>query len=176
MKLYNDFYYKLEPKKNKYFPDVFQFYFDNKDKLEPFLAEADKSRLEKLIKGSVFDVFDPGKQKLTINQRDSGGSTTYTTNVWISIFGTCILLAKELKIDISPYRQKILNYIPFSHGDEYEVISALISDPTDEELNNVLKLYENRNDNLIIFMPNNIINFCMKYCIKRSILDRKSVV
>jgi len=169
LKIYNDFKYKLKPEENKYFPDVFQFYFDNKDKLRPFVTEADKNRLEKLIKGSLFDVFDPGRQKLTINQRDSGGSTTYTTNMWISIFGTCILLAKELKIDISPYRQKILNYIPFSHGDEYEVISALISDPTDEELDNVLKLYQDRNDDLIIFMPCNIIDLCRKYNIRRSI-------
>jgi hypothetical protein len=64
IKLYNDFSYKLKPGKNKYSPDVFQFYFDNKDKLSPFITEADKNRLEKLIKGSVFDVFDPGKQKL----------------------------------------------------------------------------------------------------------------
>ena len=169
MKIYNDFKYKLKPKKNKYFPDVFQFYFDNKDKLEPFLTEADKSRLGKLVKGSVFNVFDPGKQKLTINQRYSGGSTTYTTDTWIKIFGTCILVAKVLELDISPYRQKILNYIPFSYYDHYKTISVLIPNPTDKELNNVLKLYQDRNDDLIIFMPRNIIDLCGKYKIKRSI-------
>ncbi|GAI95096.1 unnamed protein product, partial [marine sediment metagenome] len=169
IKLYNDFSYKLKPGKNKYSPDVFQFYFDNKDKLSPFITEADKNRLEKLIKGSVFDVFDPGKQKLTINQRNSSGSTTYTTDVWVNIFGTCILVAKELELDISPYRQKILNYIPFSYYDHYKAISVLISNPTDEELNNVLKLYQDRNDDLIIFMPHNIIDLCRKYNVTRSI-------
>jgi len=169
MKIYNDFNYKLEPRKNKYFSDVFQFYFDNKDKLRPFITEADKNRLEKLIRGSVFDLFDPGKQKLTITQRNSGGSITYTTNAWIKIFGTCILVAKELELDISSYRQKILNYIPFSYHDHYKAISFLIPNPTEEELNNILKLYQNRNDDLIIFMPRNIIDFCRKYNIKRSI-------
>jgi len=169
MKIYNDFKYKLKPKENKYFPDVFQFYFDNKDKLEPFLTEADKSRLGKLVKGSVFNVFDPGKQKLTINQRYSGGSITYTIDTWIKIFGTCILVAKVLELDISPYRQKILNYIPFSYYDHYKTISVLIPNPTEEELSNVLKLYQDRNDDLTIFMPRNIIDLCGKYKIKRSI-------
>jgi len=169
MKIYNDFKYKLKPKENKYFPDVFQFYFDNKDKLSPFITEVDKNRLEKLIKESVFNVFDPGKQKLTITQRYSSGSITYTTNAWIKIFGTCILVAKELELDISSYRQKILNYIPFSYHDHYKAISFLIPNPTEEELNNILKLYQDRNDDLIIFMPRNIIDFCRKHNIKRSI-------
>ncbi|MCJ7636092.1 MAG: hypothetical protein MUO21_01230, partial [Nitrososphaeraceae archaeon] len=169
MKIYNDFNYKLKPKKNKYSSDVFQFYFDNKDKLRPFITEADKNRLVKLIKGSVFDVFDPGKQNLTITQRNSGGSITYTTNAWIKIFGTCILVAKELELDISSYRQKILNYIPFSYYDHYKAISFLIPNPTEEELNNILKLYKDRDDDLIIFMPRNLIDFCRKHNIKRSI-------
>lgn len=168
VEIYNDFKHRLEPEINKYIPNVFQFYVNNKDKLAPFIKEDDKKRLEKLIKESIFDKFDPGDQILTINKRENG-STSYTTHEWIFIFGTCILAAKELGIDISPYRQKILNYIPFAYNNHCEAIFDQISNPTEKELKNVLKLHKGRSDDLTIFMPSSTIDFCKKYGIKHAI-------
>ena len=42
VEIYNDFKHRLEPEINKYIPNVFQFYVNNKDKLAPFIKEDDK--------------------------------------------------------------------------------------------------------------------------------------
>ncbi len=167
-KVYDDFKFRLEPEKDKYISNVFQFYIDNEKRLEPFITVDDRKRLGKLIKESIIEKFDPGKQKLTINSR-SNGSTTYTTHEWISIFGSSILVAEKIKIDLTAYRQKILNYIPFAYDNHLEAIFSIISNPTKEELENVLKIYDNRSDDLVIFMPSGIIAFCKKYNIIQGI-------
>lgn len=166
--IYDDFKLKLEPEKNKYDPSVFQFYIENEKELEQFITIDDKKRLEKLIKDSIFEKFDPGQQKITINRRENG-STNYMTHQWIFIFGSCILVAIKLDIDILSYRQKILNYIPFSYDDHLAAIFHMIPNPTKEELDNVLKIYENRSDDLKIFMPSSTIEFCKKYGAKQGI-------
>jgi DNA polymerase III delta prime subunit len=175
LKIYEQFKHKLEPEKNKYQRDVFEFYLEKKDILDLFIKEEDMDRLKKFVEFSVFKVFDPGTQKLTI-ERKNGEGFTYTTNVWIRIFSTCILLAKELHMDISTYRQKILNYIPFSYSDEYKTIIELIPNPSSQEINNVLKLYKNRDDDLIIFRPRNIIDLSDDYNIEQSVPILKNFV
>ena len=173
--IYDQFKQKLEPEKNKYQPDVFDFYLEKKDILKPFIKEEDMDRLKKLVEFSIFKVFDPGKQKITI-ERKNGEGFTYTTHAWIRIFGTCILLEKELNMDISTYRQKILNYIPFSYSDEYKTIIELILNPSKQEIDNLLKLYKNRDDDLMLFRPRNIIDLSTDYNIEQSVPILKNFV
>lgn len=162
LEIYTNFKHRLEPEKDKYIPNVFRFYIDNKEKLTDFITDEDKARLEKLIKESIFEKFDPGAQILKINKRENG-STSYTTHEWIFIFGSCIGAANELGLDVSLYRQKILNYIPFAYDNDREAIFSLIPNPTEEELNNVLSIFVNRKDDLEQFMPSSTIDFIKNY-------------
>ncbi|MCL4536204.1 MAG: hypothetical protein M1610_01210 [Nitrospirae bacterium] len=167
--IYRDFQFKLEPQKGMYDKGVFHFYLENKEQLEQIINEQDKERLEKLVIESIFDKFDPGEQKLTINRKE-GGTTTYTTHSFIHIFGDCLRVADSLKIDISKYRQRIINYIPFAYGEHRHAIFSLIPTLTEKEISNLLKLYiKNRDDDLHRFMPESFIYASEQYRIVEAV-------
>lgn len=174
-KVYKDFKYKLEPKKGEYFPAVFDYYIRNKDRMKPFIQDSDKKRLEFLIKDSIFSKFDPGKQKLTITKQGDG-SRSFTTNQWISYFGDCLLVAQELGLKVSSYRQRILSYIPFAYNDHRKAIFDLVPDPTEKELKSILKLYKERGDDLVEYMPSSTIDFFKIHKVTNGIPILKSFV
>lgn len=167
--IYRDFLFKLEPQKDMYDKGVFNFYLENEEHLKPVMTGQDKKRVEKLIIESIFEKFDPGEQKLTITKRESG-SRSYTTHGFIHIFGDCLRVAESLKIDISKYRQRIINYIPFAYGEHRRAIFSLISNLTDKETNNLLRLYiKKRDDDLQRFMPESFIYASEQYRIVEAI-------
>jgi hypothetical protein len=169
-RIYKEFQFKLEPERGKYNPGVFQFYLDNKKKINKRMTPGDKKRLKGLIINSIFAKFDPGKQRLTITKRESGGGTSYTTHAWIPIFGDCIVVAQELGINISKFRQRIINYIPFAYSDHLQAIFSLVKNPKSQELNSLLEIYsEERKDDLPRFMPYSFIDACKNYEINDAI-------
>ena len=113
--IYREFQSKLEPGKGMYVQGVFRFYLENKEKLASFITEHEKELLRTLIIESIFEKFDPGEQKLVITKKEDG-KTSYTTNGWIHIFDDCLRIAKELKIDIFKYRQKIISHTRLIYG------------------------------------------------------------
>lgn len=174
--IYEKFKFKLEPEPGKYDPGVFDFYLNNKEKIAAFITGEDRQRLQKLITGSVFDVYDPGEQKLRINKRENG-STSYTTDTFISVFGDCIQIANEMGIDISKYRSKIIHYIPFAYHEHLKAIFSLINNPSESEINGLLTVYtRKRKDDLAIFMPDSFIEACVKYNISNAVPLLKNYV
>ena len=167
--IYRDFQLKLESREGMYHTRVFDFFLRHEEQLKQVIDEHDKKRMEKIITESIFDKLDPGKQKLTITKKE-GGSTTYITHSFIHIFGDCLRVADLLKIDISKYRQRIINYIPFAYGEHRRAIFSLISTLTDKETNNLLKPYiKKRDDDLQRFMPESFINASEQYGIIEAI-------
>ncbi len=174
--LYRDFLFKLEPEKGNFYPDVFHFYIDNHEKLQSLITVKDKTRLKRLIINSVLEKFDPGKQELKITASE-GGRTSYTTHSFIHIFGDCLRVAELLKINISKYRQRIINYIPFAYHDHRQAIFSLVPNLTDGEVKNFLKLYtQKRTDDLQRFMPDSFISASKKYGITGAIPILKKFV
>ncbi len=169
LELYEKFRIKLQPAKGMYDIDVFSFYLNHKEQLKSFLRKEDKERLKELIVKSVFEKFDPGEQKLTITKKEDT-SISYTTHRFIHIFGDCLRVAKVLNIDISKYRQRIINYIPFAYTEHRKIIFSLVSNPTNKEIENLLKIYtQKRKDDLPKFMPDSFIEACEKYNIVKAI-------
>jgi hypothetical protein len=167
--IYRDFQFKLEPQKGMYDTGVFDFYLRNEEHLRSVMTSQNKNRLEKLLIKSIFDKFDPGEQKLTITSRE-GGQTTYTTSSFIHIFGDCLRVAESLKIDISKYRQRIINYIPFAYSEHRQSIISLIPNLTTKEISGLLKLYiEKRDDDLQKFMPESFIYASERYGIVEAV-------
>ena len=161
--IYRDFLFKLEPQKGKFDLGVFHFYIKNEEKLMSIITERDQKRLEKLVIESIFDKFDPGEQKLTITSNDSG-HTSYTTHSYINIFGDCLRVAELLKMNISKYRQRIINYIPFAYHEQRQAIFSLVPNLTDREIKTLLNFYSGkREDDLQRFMPESLTSTSEKY-------------
>lgn len=162
-KLYKLFTYKLGPAPKQYITDVFDFYVNNSERLEPFVNEDDKKRLVDLIENTAFKFLDPSKYKLKIQDKTSD-RTTYTTNSAISIFGGALLAAENLKLAVKDkYRKAILNYIPFAYDNHLNAIFSLIDDPKPSEIKSVLKVYKDKKSDLWRFMPSSFITACEKY-------------
>lgn len=176
-RIFKEFRFKLEPRKGKYYSDVFRFYLDNKEQINKQITNGDKRRLKNLIENSIFEKFDPIEQKLIIDRREAGGGKSYTTHSWIPIFGNCIIVAQELGINLSKYRQMIINYIPFAYSDHLKAIFSLVKNPKSQELNSLLEIYsEERQDDLSRFMPSSFIDACKNYKIKEGIPILKSFI
>jgi hypothetical protein len=174
--LYKEFRTKLEPTPGMYQQDVFRFYLDNKDKIGSIITDEDKKRLKKLIVESIFDKFDPGKQKLKINSRGDG-SMNYTTHAWIFIYGDCLKIANDFKISVTKYRQKILNYIPFAHDKALKAIFDLVPNPTSKELVQVLKIYtDKKNGDLHEYQPSSLITASENYRLYKAVPILKNFV
>lgn len=174
--LYKEFKTRLEPASGMYRQDVFRFYLDNKDKIGNLITDEDRKRMKKLIVESIFDKFDPGKQKLKINSR-SNGSMNYTTHSWIFIFGDCLRIAHDFKISVIKYRQNILNYIPFAHDKALRAIFDLVPNPTSKELTQVLKIYTNKkNGDLHEYQPSSLITATENYRLHKAVPILKNFV
>ena len=132
---------RLTPEPGKYSPNVFEFYNQHEQRLVPLLAVDDRNGLSELLTGTIFKI-DPGKYELTMT---AGG---YTTSTAIHIFGDAITTAKHLGIDITPFRQQILNYIPFAHNEQLRMIFGLIQHIEPMEMASVLTVYRERQSDL----------------------------
>lgn len=161
--VYKEFQLRLEPGKGKYDPGIFRFYIDNKEILEKKITEIERKRIINLMTRSIFEKFDPkdGYKIFKINRRDSN-NTSFTWHSWNPIFADCIKLASLLKIDISKYRQKIINFIPFAYYEERKAIFKLIKNVKTEELKYVLAIYKSNSD-LRLFQPESFIEFVKEY-------------
>jgi hypothetical protein len=167
-RLYTEFSFKLEPEQGKYFPDVFKFYLNNKDTLDPLITTKEKGRLKSLIERSIFDQFDPGEQDLELTKLDGGG-TSYTTHAWIHIFGDCIQIANELNLDIAKYRKRILNYVPFAYSKHLDAIFSLVKDVQQDEIKSLLAVYKRKRSDLWRFMPDSFIRTSQRYVINEAV-------
>lgn len=155
---------------------LFDFYLRNEKQLYPVLDEQDKNRLKEIIIELIYDKFDPGEQKLTITNMDGGGMS-WTTHGYIRIFGDCLRVAELLKIDISKYRQRIINYIPFAWDEHLKAIFSLVPDPTDREIKSLLQVWKKkREDDLPRFRPENLIRASEQYGIAEAVPVLKKFV
>lgn len=166
--VYKEFQLKLEPEKGKYDPGVFRFYIKNKEILEGKITEIEKKRIINLMTESVFEKFDPkeGYRIFKINRRDSN-TTNFTWHAWNPIFADCIKLASLLKVDVSKYRQKIINFIPFAYYEDRKAIFKLIKGVKAKELKYVLSIYKSDSD-LKLFQPESFIKFVKEYKLKEA--------
>jgi len=167
-RLYTKFRFKLEPEQGKYYPDVFEFYLNNKDMLDPLITTNEKDRLKSLIEDSVFEKFDPGGQDLIFTSKN-GSSRSYETHSWIHIFGDCIQIANGLNLDIAKYRKRILNYVPFAYSEHLEAIFSLVKDVQPDVIESLLTVYERKRSDLWRFMPDSFIRASERYVIKGAV-------
>ncbi len=148
---------------------------------EDKLTKLDKYKLKKLIE-RLFS-YNPLDGQLIVGpteQHQKATSRAISYPNWIGEYRFAIQLVQKLNIDITPYRQNILNYIPY-HNIDTKQIFELIPDPTSEEIENLIQVYKsNREDNLLDDV-HPLIQICKRYevrsatdILKRIVKDEKS--
>jgi hypothetical protein len=167
-RLYIKFQFRLEPEKGMYGRDVFSFYLSNKDQLKPLLKPEDKDRMKTLIEGSIFDKFDPGAQDFKIIYRGQE-RTSYEIHPWISIFGDCIKVARDLGFDVTKYRKKVIRYIPYAYDEDLDAIFSLVPDIQPDEVEALLSIFKKRKSDVWRFRPDTLIQASQRYVIKEAV-------
>jgi len=161
-RIYKEFQLRLEPEKGKYDPGVFRFYINNEKILREKITEVEKKRIINLMTGSIFEKFDP-KDGYKIFKRNRRGCNIISFNwhAWNPVFGDCIRLASLLGLDVSKYRQRIINFIPFADYEEREAILKLVTNIKARELKPILDIYKS-NPDLKLFRPESFIEVVVK--------------
>jgi hypothetical protein len=157
VKAYEEFLSLLEPGSGKYNSGVFQYFVDNNNFLGSRVTEADKSRLKNLILGSVLDVIDPSKCEMSMNDN------TITTNGGIFHFCAALRAAQILDLDVSKYRQKLINFIPFAYSDDLELIFGLVGNILEQELKTVITIYKDKSSDLGKYRPMNLVTVSSRF-------------
>jgi hypothetical protein len=158
----------LEPEPGKFSPDVFDFYNQNAQQLDPHITGEEKRRLIDLITGKVFQSVDPGELTLTITN-EQNGTKTYTTSSAIRIFRAAIIAAKRLEVDIAPFRQRIIDFIPFAHSEDLKTVFELVKNIKSAEMVPVLKVYKERRSDLWRHEPSNFVEAVEQYHVVEAI-------
>lgn len=159
----DDFRAQLEPAPGQHNPGVFGFYLEHKKELTPLISAKDRERLANLITGSVFKVVDPADYDLTVTEDRGGGSVTYTVSSHIRLFSSALMVAEDLAINTNPFRQKVINFIPFAYNEDLQVIFGLVKTLTPAEFAPVLNVYKERRSDLWRHMPYNLIEATERY-------------
>ncbi len=165
----------LEPVPKQYSTNVFDFYNHNKDRLDPIMSKDDKDRLAELITGTVFKFIDPIKQNFEITD-DHNGSRSYTTTTGIHMFGEALKAAKSLGINVSSFRQNILDFIPFAYHGELEAIFELVKDITQQEMDPVIQIYKDKKSDLWRHQPGSFVQAVEQYHVVEAVPVLKELV
>ncbi len=146
----------LEPSPGQFSYGVFDFYNDHKDTLDPVISKDERNRLAELITGTIFKFIDPAKHELKITAMHDS-SKTYTTSSGIHAFGEALTTAKHLGIDIAPFRQHIIDFIPFAYTEALRVLFELVKNITPAEMVGVMNVYKLKQSDLWRHMPSSFV-------------------
>jgi hypothetical protein len=155
-KLLKEFRFHLEPEAGRYMSNVFEFFNTHIHELEPLLTPEDRQRMSDLLSGTIFKFMDPGKSDLTI-QSEEGGRKSYTMDSTVALFGDALRAAQHLGFDTAPYRQQIVNLIPFSYNDQLDTIFTVLKGVTAAELAPVIEIYRTRQSDLWRHQPESFL-------------------
>lgn len=172
-----EFRRRLDPAPKMFLTDVFNYYINSADELDPILEKNDKDRLAELVKGSVLNQ-NPAQYGLTIQSEDSkGGSKTYTHSQVVSMFGDAILTGKRLGVDLTPYSKNIALFIPFASDEEKkEIFETLGNNFTSEDLESVVAIYKDKHSDLWRHRPERLVDLVKKYHLTEAVPILKDFV
>jgi hypothetical protein len=159
----DEFKLLLEPLPKKYDLSVFGFCLDHLKELDPIISVEDKSRLADLITGSVFKNIDPLKYDLTAATPQPGPVLSYSVSSNISLFGEALRVAEHLSVDLTQFRQQIINYIPFAYSDHLRSIFKVIGKLQPSEITPVVDIYKQHKSDLWRHMPGNLVDAVEQY-------------
>ena len=124
------------------------------ESLKSLLKPSQKKKLKKLIE-SMLEKYDPKDGKI-----ESTGEHRYSDTLF-SFYENTVILAKEFKVDLSPFRDKILKLVPTVN--DLSLILESVNNPTKNEIQQFFKWFnQDRDDVLHFHRIYNLIDFCKK--------------
>lgn len=159
--LLHEFRALLRPEPGKYSTNVFAFYNREASKLGPRLSAEDRARIVDLLTNTIFKI-NPLEHDLTITE-EQGSSRTYRTSSTVHIFGEALMTAQSIGFNVRPFRQQILNYIPFAYPGELRAIFDLFTNIQQTEMTGILKIYKGRTSDLWRHQPGSLIDAAEQY-------------
>jgi hypothetical protein len=175
VKVFEDFRALLEPEPGKFSHGVFHFFNAHFKDLAPLLEDKDRSRVKELLTDTVFKFVDPSTAEVTIT-REEGSSRSFSYSANIPLFGGAISTAKLLGLDITPYRQQIIDFIPFAFGDDLKTIFELVKSVQPEEMTSVLAVYKEHKSDLWRHQPLSFIDAVERFHIVEAASVLKGMV
>lgn len=128
--------YLSPPDKDKYFPQVFRYFIENKKLLHVKASPKEKERLLKLAVESNLDKIDP--KNIEVHYKDSKTkSGEYTISSIASYFGDVLEVVHEFKpalLSTPENRKKVINFIPFSYLSDFKSLQEILGEITDTEI------------------------------------------
>jgi hypothetical protein len=162
-RILDEFRAHLEPAPGQFSMRLFAFYMDHVKELDPIISPEERSRLTILIIGSVLKLIDPIEYDLTAIAETPGHIMSYNISSNISLFGDALRVADHLGLDVSEFRQRVINYIPFAYGDHLRAIFNLITQISAAEMAPVIEVYKQHKSDLWRHMPSNLIDTVERY-------------
>jgi hypothetical protein len=156
--IYKEFILRLNPEKDEYREDVFQYFAENYELLKDNLIEQDLLYFKKLIK-DILKKVNPQEGKFKVIQWDKENKyiMQFRISSSLTLFEDCLRVAHILKIAIDKdMRKNIINFIPFARYEGLDNILKIASDIKSTELSYVLKVYDSDNEKKY-FQPYNFI-------------------
>src|SRR4029077_18794780 len=83
---------------------------------------------------------------------------------------------QRLGIDLSPFRQHILNFIPFAWGDQLKAVFEIVSNIKPGELTPVIEVYKNKQTDLWRHHPFSFVEAVAEYQISEAVPVLKEFV
>jgi len=136
--------------------DIFSFYVESIEIIRKYIKESISDKF-KIFVIELLSSYNPLSSGLKIAKSDGKG-TSYSVNPNIHLFGSAIICADMLNLNINECRQNIINYLPFAYTNNFTSIMNLINSISQSEIASLIEMYLRKDDDLWKFMPNNFIN------------------
>jgi hypothetical protein len=162
-RILDEFRTHLEPTPGNFSLGLFAFYIDHAEELDPIISPEEMNRLKVLITGSVLKIVDPIEYDLTATAETPGHIMSYNISSNIPVFGDALRVADRLGLDVSEFRQRVINYIPFAWGDHLRAIFHLLPKINPAEMAPVIDIYKQYKSDLWRHMPSNLIDAVERY-------------
>ncbi len=145
-KIIGQFRKKFILKEQKFVTDVFKFYLENENVLKSNLKESDRNNLKKLIE-TLLNNLNPKKTEVVFVNPAS--TRNYKIAPYTHYYGDLlrVTLKTEGKEFLQKFKQKIIDFIPFSYYEDQKTILECIENITDKDLKNVNEIYNPRKNN-----------------------------
>lgn len=161
--VYSRFQYMLLPEPDKFMSAVFDFYRSNRNILSKQITDKDKRRMKELLMDTVlkWDFYSSNFHIKYTNEE----KTKYSVSDAIRIFGDAFDLFSEFEIPFEVYRQKLIDFIPYSfRNDNEEGLFKLIGDLDESEMDRLVNFYlKPRTDDLLTINVDNLFNVIRHY-------------
>lgn len=157
-RIYKEFILRLNPEKDEYRRDVFQYFAENYELLKDNLTRQDLSCIKKMTM-DILKKINPQEGKFKVLQWDKENKhiMQYRISSSLTLFEDCLRIAHILKIAIDKdIRKNMINFIPFARYEGLDNILKMASDIKSSELSYVLKVYDSDNEKKY-FRPYNFI-------------------